>query len=163
MNQFNLIKGPIVEIDKKLEEKLRMCEDQDDSSSDEESIEKSPPKEISPAFDENDLEASFEKLVLENRPYGNLNKVNLDVSTLLALVSDLSNGNFNLEFDKEYLNQQADAERKSSVVPILEEFMKDKELFVCQTAFDSFNNIIYTVGGKRERERSEKLIKRVIY
>ncbi len=152
-----------MEVDRILEEKLRLQEE-NESSSDEDFFQ-SPIKvcldnEIS--ADTSTLNLSdFEDLILESKPYGNLNKVNLDVSTLLAMVSDLSNGYHGYEFDKEYLNQQAEQEEKCQVVPTIEEFLKGKELFVCQTAYDSFLNIINTVGGRRERERSKLLEKRV--
>jgi len=37
----------------------------------------------------------------------------------------------------------------------------DKELFVCQTAFEEFTSIINTVGGPNEKKRAEELFKRV--
>lgn len=146
--------GDIVEIDKVLEEKLRLQEE-DDSSSDEEFFAQSPVDGTSDKLNLSDFDG------LESRPYGNLKKVNLDVSTLLAMVSDLSNGYHGYNFDKDYLNQQAEQEEICQVVPTIEEFLKGKELFVCQTAYDSFLNIISTVGGQREKDRAEALKHRV--
>lgn len=59
-------------------------------------------------------------------PFGNLNRLNLDVSTLLLLVSDLTNGKNDQIFDKDYLNQQVQSEKEKPILPILENFMKGK-------------------------------------
>ena len=102
-------KGSLVEVDKDLANKIRYLNENE--SSDEES-------------GVNSVGIDHLNLSLENKQYANLNKINLDVSTLLALVSDLSNGHTNFVFDKDYLNQQAESERKAHLVPILEELMK---------------------------------------
>ena len=94
-------------------------------------------------------------------PFGDLKRLNLDVSTLLALVSDLTNGSKDQVFDKEYLNQQVKQEKETPLIPILENFMKEKELFVCETAYNDFTSIVQTVGGKNEKERFEKIKNRV--
>lgn len=154
-----MIQGDIVEVDKVLEEKLRLQEE-DESSSDEEIFQSPLDGVISADMSTLNL-SDRDDLVKESRPYGNLKKVNLDVSTLLAMASDLSNGYHGYNFDKDYLNQQAEQEEKCQVVPTIEEFLKDKELFVCQTAYNSFLNIINTVGGQREKNRAVALEHRV--
>jgi hypothetical protein len=94
-------------------------------------------------------------------PFGDLKRLNLDVSTLLALVSDLTNGSKDQVFDKEYLNQQVKQEKETPLIPVLENFMKEKELFVCETAYKDFTMIVQTVGGKNEKERFDKIKNRV--
>jgi len=153
LDNLVFLNGPIVPVDEALAEKLRI-QQENDSSSDNEEIQ----DEERERFD-----LDLKKLNLENKPYGNLTKVNLDVSSILALISDMSNGNNNYEFDKEFLNQQADWERRSNLVPVIEEFLKGKELFVCQTAYDSLVNIVYTVGGINERIRFENFKARVFF
>ena len=148
-------KGPIAEVDKDLEEKLRI-QAEEELSSDEEIISET----ITRAKSEESC-SEFKDLILENKQFGSLTKINFDVTTLLALISDLSNGNYNYQFDKDYLNQQAASEKKCSLVPIIEEFIKDKELFICQSAYDSLVDIVSTVGGKQERIRWEYLKQRV--
>ncbi len=163
LEKLVFLNGPIVPVDEVLAEKLRIQQENDLSSSEEveEEIETELGEEVDDGDEKIDLDLDLKKLNLENKPYGNLTKVNLDVSTMLALISDMSNGNYNYEFDKEYLNQQADWERRSNLVPVIEEFLKGKELFMCQTAYDSLVNIVYTVGGKNERIRFEKFKARV--
>lgn len=155
VEKYVFVSGPIAEVDKDLEEKLRI-QAEEELSSDEEIISET----ITRAKSEESC-SEFKDLILENKQFGSLTKINFDVTTLLALISDLSNGNYNYQFDKDYLNQQAASEKKCSLVPIIEEFIKDKELFICQSAYDSLVDIVSTVGGKQERIRWEYLKQRI--
>ena len=91
----------------------------------------------------------------------NINKVNLDITTLIALVSSLTNGNCFSKFKDEVLNLQAEEEQSEPLLPVLNSFLHGKELFVCRTALDDFNKILATIGGKMELERAEELMKRL--
>uniref|UniRef100_A0A3B3ZCH8 Uncharacterized protein n=1 Tax=Periophthalmus magnuspinnatus TaxID=409849 RepID=A0A3B3ZCH8_9GOBI len=61
-------------------------------------------------------------------------RVNLDVSTLLSLVSSLTHGGCGLVFQEVVLTDQAADERRAPVLPVLEAFMAGKELVACAAA-----------------------------
>ena len=90
-----------------------------------------------------------------------ISKVNLDVTTLIAIVSSLSNGNCYFEFEDEVLNAQAAEERDDPVLPSLNKFLHGKDLFASETAINAFNSILNTIGGEMEHERAEKLSKQL--
>lgn len=54
----------------------------------------------------------------------NIDKINLDVSAMIAYVSALTNGHANYEFKVPVLTQQAEWERERPVKPILDELFK---------------------------------------
>jgi len=89
------------------------------------------------------------------------NVVNLDISSLITLVSDLTNGGTTYNFKDPILRQQAEAERLSPTLPRLHEYMRDKEVVVTQTALNKFQNIIKIVGGEKEQKRSQELLSRL--
>uniref|UniRef100_A0A8C6QGC6 UPF0415 protein C7orf25-like n=1 Tax=Nannospalax galili TaxID=1026970 RepID=A0A8C6QGC6_NANGA len=88
-------------------------------------------------------------------------RVNLDITTLITYVSALSYGGCHFIFKEKVLTEQAEQERKEQVLPQLEAFMKDKELFACESAVKDFQSILDTLGGPGERERATLLIKRI--
>lgn len=87
--------------------------------------------------------------------------LNLDVSTLLAYVTNMTNGYDRFIYREPLLTQQAEMERKCPVKPILEDLFTGKELFVCQTAYENFMNIIDVIGGPKETFRAKELLKKV--
>ncbi|XP_054008726.1 UPF0415 protein C7orf25 homolog [Hylaeus anthracinus] len=90
-----------------------------------------------------------------------INILNLDVSTLLAYVTNMTNGYDHFIYREPLLTQQAEMERKRPVKPILEKLFKEKELIVCQTAYENFMNIIDVIGGPKETARAKELLSRV--
>ncbi|KAJ0012304.1 hypothetical protein NQD34_013279 [Periophthalmus magnuspinnatus] len=88
-------------------------------------------------------------------------RVNLDVSTLLSLVSSLTHGGCGLVFQEVVLTDQAADERRAPVLPVLEAFMAGKELVACAAAVKDFKEILCTLGGANEKERAEWLLRRV--
>nr|XP_048316989.1 UPF0415 protein C7orf25 homolog [Myodes glareolus]XP_048316990.1 UPF0415 protein C7orf25 homolog [Myodes glareolus] len=88
-------------------------------------------------------------------------RVNLDITTLITYVSAMSYGGCHFVFKEKVLTEQAEQERREQVLPQLEAFMKDKELFACESAVKDFQSILDTLGGPGERERAAMLIKRV--
>ncbi|XP_034367009.1 UPF0415 protein C7orf25 homolog [Arvicanthis niloticus] len=88
-------------------------------------------------------------------------RVNLDITTLITYVSAMSYGGCHFVFKEKVLTEQAEQERKERVLPQLEAFMKDKELFACESAVKDFQSILDTLGGPGERERASVLIKRI--
>ncbi|XP_003702767.1 UPF0415 protein C7orf25 homolog [Megachile rotundata] len=87
--------------------------------------------------------------------------LNLDVSTLLAYVTNMTNGYDHFIYREPLLTQQAEMERKRPVKPILENIFEGKELIVCQTAYENFMNIIDVIGGPKETARAKELLSRV--
>ena len=86
------------------------------------------------------------------------NKVNLDVTTLIALVSSVTNTQYYVEFEDEILNSQTEQEHIEPLLPILYSFLQGKDLYVCKTALNDFQNILATIGGTKEIERAKELL-----
>ncbi|KOC68642.1 UPF0415 protein C7orf25 like protein [Habropoda laboriosa] len=87
--------------------------------------------------------------------------LNLDVSTLLAYVTNMTNGYDYFVYREPLLTQQAEMERKHPVKPVLENFFRGKELIVSQTAYDNFMNIVDVIGGPKEILRAKELLNKV--
>ncbi|XP_068605141.1 UPF0415 protein C7orf25 homolog [Brachionichthys hirsutus] len=88
-------------------------------------------------------------------------RVNLDITTLITYVSSLSHGRCHFTFREPVLTEQAAQERHLQVLPELDGFMKDKELFACRAAVHDFQVILDTLGGPGEKERARELLARV--
>ncbi|XP_073532696.1 UPF0415 protein C7orf25 homolog [Phyllobates terribilis] len=89
------------------------------------------------------------------------NRVNLDITTLIAYVSALSHGGCHFIFKQQVLTEQAAQERQEKVLPLLDSFMEGKELFACECAVKDFQSILETLGGAHEKERAASLIQRI--
>lgn len=87
--------------------------------------------------------------------------LNLDVSTLLAYVTNMTNGHANFIYVEPLLTTQAEWERSRPVKPVLDNLFQNKELVVCRTAYDNFTNIINLIGGPNEKKRTEDLLNKV--
>ncbi|XP_034743199.1 UPF0415 protein C7orf25 homolog [Etheostoma cragini] len=94
-------------------------------------------------------------------PVASCQRVNLDITTLITLVSALSHGRCRLAFREPVLTEQAAEERRAPVLPPLHAFMAGKELFACRAAVDDFQLILQTLGGPGERQRAAALLQRV--
>lgn len=90
-----------------------------------------------------------------------IRNVNLDVTALLCLISNLCYGNCDYVFSEAVLTRQAKEEIQSPVVPKIEEFIEKKKIYACQTAITSFQDIVDTIGGSKEKKRAKELLKRV--
>lgn len=88
-------------------------------------------------------------------------RANLDITTLITYVSSLSHGSCHFVFKEQVLTEQAAQERQEKVLPRLEEFMQDKELYVCHSAVQDFRVILETLGGPGEKARAEELLARL--
>lgn len=88
-------------------------------------------------------------------------RANLDITTLITYVSSLSHGRCHFTFKEQVLTEQAAQERQEKVLPLLEEFMQDKELYACHSAVHDFQVILDTLGGPDEKARAKELLARV--
>ncbi|XP_015674843.1 UPF0415 protein C7orf25 homolog [Protobothrops mucrosquamatus] len=89
------------------------------------------------------------------------NRVNLDITSLITYISALNYGGCYFIFKEKVLTEQALQERCESVLPQLEEFMKGKELFACESAIKDFQIILETIGGPGEKYRATLLMDRI--
>ncbi|KAG8227747.1 hypothetical protein J437_LFUL007537 [Ladona fulva] len=89
------------------------------------------------------------------------NRLNLDVTTMLAYVSALTNGGADWEYKQPILKGQALRELKHPVKPVLDSLFEGKELLVCRSAFESFMTILNTLGGPGEKKRATEFIPRI--
>lgn len=87
--------------------------------------------------------------------------LNLDVSALLAYVTNMANGYNNYVYREPLLTQQAEMEKKRPIKPILENLFRDKDLIICRTAYNNFMSIIDVIGGPNETQRAQELLKKV--
>lgn len=88
-------------------------------------------------------------------------KLNLDITTMLAYISELSNGGINTKFNERLLNEQLENEKISPILPFLEKIFEGKELICCETALNSFEEIISLLAGPKEKSRAEDLKKKM--
>ncbi|XP_022239913.1 UPF0415 protein C7orf25 homolog isoform X2 [Limulus polyphemus] len=89
------------------------------------------------------------------------NTLNLDISTMLAYVSNLTNGRAYYKFQELILTDQAKRERLHPVKPQLDNLFKGRKLVCCKTALEDFQQIVSTVGGENEKNRAAALIKQL--
>lgn len=113
----------------------------------------------------------------------NVNRLNLDVTTLLAYVSAMTNGSASWQYAEAILTEQAICERKKPVKATLDKIFDGsfilyeifaeylyyifsmkilgKELICCETAASSFAEITAMLGGANEKCRATAFIKRI--
>lgn len=117
-----------------------------------------------------DSEDSDEELDVQNRhpsaledvthcmsEHPEINTLNLDVTTMMAYISNMTNGHCKYVFKQEVLTQQSEWESERPVKPVLEQLFEGKKLVCCQTAWDNFEKIVTTLGGPMEKQRAEEL------
>ncbi|XP_068149614.1 UPF0415 protein C7orf25 homolog [Drosophila tropicalis] len=88
-------------------------------------------------------------------------ELNLDVTTMLAYVSALTNGRSNWVFKEPLLSEQAEKERASPLKPLLEKIFHGKRLVCCQLAHTAFQNILTLLGGPGEKARAAEFMERI--
>lgn len=87
--------------------------------------------------------------------------LNVDISTFLAHISELSNGGCNYKFNEKLLEEQAAMERKQPIKPELEKMFEGKQLICCETAVKSFDEIVELLAGPKEKLRALELMERI--
>lgn len=91
----------------------------------------------------------------------NISTLNLDITTMLAYISSLTNGSTNWIFKEPILTEQAKRERECPLKPVLDKIFEGKCLICCETAYESFQNIVNLLAGDLEKQRADELMKRV--
>ncbi|XP_045446776.1 UPF0415 protein C7orf25 homolog [Melitaea cinxia] len=86
-----------------------------------------------------------------------INVLNLDVTAMMAYVSNMTNGYCRYVFKQDVLTQQAAWEAERPVKPILEKLFAGKTLICCKTAWNNFEKIVQTLGGPLEKKRAAEL------
>lgn len=138
------IEGDIME---NVEDEIYESESESDSNSEGEAIEQNDSNMA--------LETEAQSITEEDRA---IKVVNLDVTTLITMVSEVTNGGAYAEFEDELLKQQALDERAHSTLADLEAFFEGKELIATEMAIEKFLGIVKIVGGPREQERARQLL-----
>ncbi|XP_028028910.1 UPF0415 protein C7orf25 homolog [Bombyx mandarina] len=86
--------------------------------------------------------------------HSEIKTLNLDVTTMMAYVSNMTNGHHNFIFKQEVLTQQCSWEAERPVKPILRKLFEGKKLVCCETAWNDFEKILETLGGPMEKKRT---------
>ncbi|KAK8757736.1 hypothetical protein V5799_004640 [Amblyomma americanum] len=87
--------------------------------------------------------------------------LNLDVSSMIAYASALTNGRCHFRFRENVLTEQAENERRNPVRPALDELFSSRKLVCCQSAFDDFSTIVKVMAGPCESEAAQRLFERL--
>lgn len=90
-----------------------------------------------------------------------IDTLNLDVTAMMAYVSNMTNGFCYYAFKQDVLTQQSAWEAERPVKPILERLFEGKTLVCCRTAWDDFEKIVNTLGGPMEKRRTEEIKKMI--
>lgn len=107
----------------------------------------------------------YSKIDFEKQLEG-VETLNLDITTLLAYVSALTNPTSDHEgyywhFPEPLLTEQSKWEVRSPVKPVLDAIFENRKLICCETARDSFMDIISLLGGVNEKRRTDELLEKV--
>lgn len=88
--------------------------------------------------------------------------VNLDVSSMITLVSNQCHDYNKSKFKHHYLSQQAEKEKSDSALLKIMRFLIGKRLLACKTAVKSFEAIVKIIAGENEKKRASKLVDMLI-
>jgi len=103
----------MVEVDEEVEKRLQILDDLSSSDNDEDN-------ESEVEEDNDDEYIPNTELIPINEP----NKINLDVSTLICLVSELTHGGHIYRYPNKWLEVPAELERAERLAPKIENYMK---------------------------------------
>lgn len=87
--------------------------------------------------------------------------LNLDVTTLIYLASDVTNGGCYHYFEDPIIASQAEKEREEASLPKFLDYIKGKELVVTETAVKHFITILEIIGGKNEHKRAYEWLAKI--
>jgi len=88
-------------------------------------------------------------------------RVNLDITTIIAMASDLTNGYLHEDFIENYLRIQVRDEKINPILPVLHRYFEGKKLVACKTAVSRATQIIDLIGGPREKQRLKELVQQL--
>lgn len=91
----------------------------------------------------------------------NITTLNLDITTMLAYISSLTNGSCRWAFREPILTEQAEKETVVPLKPILDDVFKNRTLICCEAAYKSFQDIVNLLGGPNEKRRAKELTARL--
>ncbi|XP_011204363.2 UPF0415 protein C7orf25 homolog [Bactrocera dorsalis] len=94
----------------------------------------------------------------ESADISSVSTLNIDITTLLAYISNVCNGSCNWQFSEGILTEQAEKERQTPLKPVLDNLFKGKRLICCETAYKSFEEIISLLAGPQEHKRAAELM-----
>jgi len=83
--------------------------------------------------------------------------VNLDTTTLITYISDLTNGG-GREFDSEILQVMAKDEETNPALPAIMQHLKGRSWIICETAAQCLRTLIQILAGEREKARAMDLL-----
>mmetsp|Transcript_3500 Transcript_3500/g.5143 ORF Transcript_3500/g.5143 Transcript_3500/m.5143 type:complete len:416 (-) Transcript_3500:84-1331(-) len=89
-------------------------------------------------------------------------KVNLCISTLLSIISDMTNTpqNVNVFSHTPVLQSQVKEELENPSLPTILDFLKDKtDIYITQAARDKFDNVLHEIAGDEEKARAKLFFK----
>ena len=142
-----------------------VCPDDSDSgSSGDEMEQEASPKDRDGGQSQTDEQVTNSAADSAAAPLGALSPdsgLNLDVTAMLAYVSNLTNGHCHAVFSEPVLSQQAAWERETPVKPALDDLFSGRQLVCCRSAERAFVSIVNTVGGPSEQERATQLLSRI--
>lgn len=114
---------------------------------------------------EDDIDEYINQESIDDVPSGKehpeINTLNLDVTAMMAYVSNMTNGHCDYVFKQKVLTEQCEWEAARPVKPVLERLFEGKTLVCCKTAWDDFEKIVHTLGGLNEMKRMESLKEKV--
>ncbi len=105
-------------MDEEVEKRLQIIDDF--SSTDNEDENESEVEDDNNDNNDDDDDGNIIELIPSNEP----NKINLDVSTLICLVSELTHGGHVYRYPNKWLEVPAEMERAERLAPKLENYMK---------------------------------------
>ncbi|XP_043245981.1 UPF0415 protein C7orf25 homolog isoform X1 [Amphibalanus amphitrite] len=144
------------------DEQLGVAADSDsDSGSDSSGDELEEEREETAPLDQEEGDNSDERVSATLGSLSPDSGLNLDVTAMLAYVSNLTNGHCHASFSEPVLSQQAAWERETPVKPALDRLFAGRQLVCCRSAERAFVSIVNTVGGPSEQARARLLLQRL--
>lgn len=93
--------------------------------------------------------------------YEKINCVNLDVTSLIFLCSDVTNGGAGKHFHDDNIKKIAEEELAEPSFSKFVDFLDGKEMLMTKTAYNKFLPIVNIVAGKTEQERAKIWLKKI--
>lgn len=90
-----------------------------------------------------------------------INSVNLDVTSLIFLSSDVTNGGAYKKFSDDMITMAAEQEREEPSLAAFLEFIEGKDLIMTQTALRCFEPIVNIVAGETEKIRAKEWLSKI--